>query len=339
MKQIVISRHGGIDVLQMQEKDDPQPSTKEVVIDVKASGVNFADILARKGLYPDAPKPPCVVGYEVAGIIHQTGEDVVNFKKGDRVLALTRFKGYADKVCVPMTQVFSIPNSLSFPKAAALPVNYLTAYQLLFVMGALSADESVLIHNAGGGVGLAALDIALHIGATPYGTASSAKHNFLKERGLHQAIDYRTKDFEKELMELTDGRGVELIIDPIGGKNWKKNYRCLRSTGRLGMFGVSTVSGNKKGKILPFLKLLSQIPLYNPIPLMNGNKGVFGVNVGHLWHEGAKIKIWMENILKGVEEGWIRPYVDQTFPLAEAGRAHAYIEDRRNTGKVVLESE
>ncbi len=336
MKQVVISRHGDVGVLQVRESADPEPAADEVVIKVKASGVNFADILARKGLYPDAPKPPCVVGYEVAGIVKQTGRHIVDFKAGDRALALTRFNGYADSVCVPARQVFAIPASLSFEQAAALPVNYLTAYQLLVTMGGLQEGESILLHNAGGGVGLAALDIALQIGAVTYGTASAGKHTFLKERGLQVAIDYHQSDFETEIMALTEGRGVELIIDPIGGKSWKKNYRCLRATGRLGMFGVSTVSGGQSGKIWPFLKLLSQMPWYNPVQLMNANKGVFGVNVGRLWREGEKVKGWMAALLEGLQAGWIRPYVDTTFPLSEAGRAHRYIEDRKNKGKVVL---
>lgn len=152
MQQIVITKYGDPDVLKIQEKKDPKPSAGEVLIKVKAIGVNFADILARKGLYPDAPKPPCVVGYEVSGIIETAGQGVDSSLVGNSVLALTRFNGYSDKVCVSENAVFTIPGSLDFEKAAAIPVNYLTAYQLLCVMGGLKKGESVLIHNAGGGV-------------------------------------------------------------------------------------------------------------------------------------------------------------------------------------------
>jgi len=336
MKQIVITKYGDTDVLKIKEGPDPKPSAGEVLIEVKAIGVNFADILARKGLYPDAPKPPCVVGYEVSGIIESVGQGVDNSLVDKSVLALTRFKGYSKKVCVPENQVFAIPESLNFESAAVIPVNYLTAYQLIHVMGGLEKGESVLIHNAGGGVGLAALDISLHLEATTYGTASAGKHEFLKQRGLHHPIDYRNQDFLSVIVNLTDGKGVELVIDPIGGKNWKKSYKALRSTGRLGMFGVSTVSESKMGRLLQFSKLLVQMPWYNPLGLMNANKGVFGVNLGHMWNERDKIAEWMKSILEGVEEGWVRPHVDKTFPFEQIGEAHAYIEERKNIGKVVL---
>jgi NADPH:quinone reductase-like Zn-dependent oxidoreductase len=194
MKQIFIVGHGGPDKLQLRESSDPHPVRGEIRIRVKASGVNFADILARQGLYPDAPKLPCVVGYEVSGTVDATGPGVDQSWVGRDVFALTRFGGYSDVVIVPEKQAFAKPASLSHEQAAAIPVNYLTAWQLLVVMGALRPEETVLVHNAGGGVGLAAIDIARHIGATIYGTASSGKHAFLMQRGLHEAIDYRTKD-------------------------------------------------------------------------------------------------------------------------------------------------
>ena len=336
MKHVVITRPGGIEVLKLESRPDPQPAKDEVAIRVKASGINFADILARKGMYPDAPKMPCVVGYEVAGIVEATGEDVDKNLLGRPVFALTRFNGYADLVTVPASQTFDKPDSLSFERAAAIPVNYLTAYALIVVMGSLRADESILIHNAGGGVGLAALDVAKKIGAATYGTASSGKHAFLKERGLDHAIDYRTRDWLPELMQLTDGRGVELILDPLGGGHWRKSYKALRATGRLGMFGVSTVAEPGAGGKLRMVKALVQMPIFHPLPLFAANKGVFGLNLGHLWHETGKIRAWMQALLGGVAAGWVRPYVDKSFPLDRAGEAHTYIESRKNIGKVVL---
>lgn len=211
MKQIVITKYGGPDVLEIQEKKDPTPSAGEVLIKVEAIGVNFADILARKGLYPDAPKPPCVVGYEVSGTVETAGPGVDSSILGKAVVALTRFNGYADRVCVAEKTVFPLPESLDFERAAAIPVNYLTAYQLLCVMGGLKKGESVLIHNAGGGVGLAALDISLHLGATTYGTSSVGKHSFLMGRGLNYPIDYRNQDFLSSIMSLTGGKGVEMV--------------------------------------------------------------------------------------------------------------------------------
>ena len=336
MKQVFIIGHGGPEKLRLRESADPDPAAGEIRIRVKASGVNFADILARRGLYPDAPKIPCVVGYEVSGTADAVGPGLDESWVGRDVFALTRFGGYSDVVLVTEKQIFEKPSPLSHEQAAAIPVNYLTAWQLLVVMGSLKPEETVLIHNAGGGVGLAAIDIARHIGATIYGTASSGKHAFLKQRGLHEAIDYRTKDWAIELKRLTKGKGVALITDPLGGNHWKKSFNALRSTGRLGMFGISVATTSKLLGPLRLLPVALGMPLFHPIPLMNRNRSAFGVNLGHLWQETGMIANWMQILLKGVADGWIRPHVDKTFPLAKAGEAQTYMEERKNTGKVIL---
>jgi NADPH:quinone reductase-like Zn-dependent oxidoreductase len=338
VKQVVTTATGGPDVLRVQESADPTPAGDEVRIRVAAAGVNFADIMARRGLYPDAPKLPATMGYEVSGVVDAVGPDAGTDLDGAEVFALTRFGGYADTVVVPRNQVFVKPASLSHAEAAALPVNYLTAWHLLVVAGSLTADETVLIHNAGGGVGLAAIDIGTHLGARLIGTASAGKHPFLAERGLHEAIDYRSTDWLREVMRLTDGRGVELVIDPMGGRHLRKSYKALRHTGRLGMFGISSSTESRLPGPLKLLGMATGLPLFHPVPLMNTNRGVFGVNLGHLWHEVDKIRIWCDAIVAGVADGWVRPHVDATFPLAEAGAAQAYVEARKNTGKVVLET-
>jgi len=335
MKQIVITKAGEPKVLKVQEKPDPQPHAHELLIHVRAAGVNFADILARKGIYPDAPKIPCVVGYEVSGVVKEVGDGVDASWLGKPVLALTRFGGYADMVVVPVRQVFEKSQKISFDQAAAIPVNYLTAWQLLVAMGGIKPEETVLVHNAGGGVGLAALDIIKHVGAKAIGTASARKHDFLKQRGYDHLIDYRTQDWPAALQEITDGKGVELILDPLGGSNWKKSYAALRHTGRLGMFGVSTLTEGGS-KIFSMIRFLLSLPKFNPLSLMNRNRGVFGVNMGHLWHEPDKVNEWFRQLLIGVEEGWITPHVDRTFKFEEAAEAHQYIEDRQNIGKVIL---
>src|ERR1044071_6451579 len=223
MRAIVTTGNGDVRVMKVETRPDPVPAQGEVLIRVKASGLNFADVLFRSGLYPDGPPKPCIMGYEVSGVIESRGEAVDRELLGQAVIAMTRFKGQAELVAVPEMQVFEKPANLSFEEAAAIPVNYLTAWALLVVMGSLQSGEAVLIHNAGGGVGLAALDIAKHIGAKTFGTASPSKHSLLKERGLDHAIDYRNQDWLPALMKLTDGRGVELVIDPLGGKNWEKS--------------------------------------------------------------------------------------------------------------------
>ncbi len=336
MKQVWIVATGGPENLQLREAPDSQPQAGELRIRVRASGINFADILARKGLYPDAPKLPAVVGYEVSGTVDAVGPQTDTGWIGKEVFALTHFRGYADAVVVPQALTFEQPAALSFEQAAAIPVNYLTAWQLLVVMGALKPGETVLIHNAGSGVGLAAIDIARHIGATIYGTASARKHAFLRQRGLHEPIDYTKLDWAREVTRLTQGRGVELITDPLGGPEWKKSYRALRHTGRLGMFGASTMIESRLPGPLKLLKVGLGMPWFNPVALMNQNRSVFGVNLGHLWHEAPKIEAWMKVLVDGVNAGWVRPHVDRTFPLAQAGEAQAYVESRKNTGKIVL---
>ncbi|HEU4714330.1 MAG TPA: medium chain dehydrogenase/reductase family protein [Pyrinomonadaceae bacterium] len=336
MRQIVTTGTGDIGVLKVQQKPDPTPREDQVIIRVRAAGLNFADILSRQGLYPDSPKKPCVMGYEVSGVVEEVGKDVDSSWKGKSVAAMTRFGGQSDMVAVKAMQIFEKPETLTFEQAAAIPVNYLTAYALLVVMGSLHAGESVLIHNAGGGVGLAAIEIAKKIGAVTYGTASPGKHEFLIERGLDHAIDYRKQDWFPVLKDLTGGRGVDLVIDPIGGAHWKKSYAALRATGRLGMFGISAVSANGLSGKLNMLKAAIQTPRFHPFGLLNKNRGVFGLNLGHMWHEPEKVAVWMREILRGVEEGWINPYVDRSFSFEEAGAAHRYLEERKNIGKVVL---
>jgi len=336
MRQVVTTTTGDVDVLKVQEKPDPRPGPGEVLIRVKAAGLNFADILSRQGLYPDSPPKPCVMGYEVSGVIEGAGDGVENEWIGKAVVAMTRFGGQSDLVVVNATQLFEKPQKLSFEEAAAIPVNYLTAYALIVVMGSLHEGESILIHNAGGGVGLAALEIAKKIGALTFGTASPSKHQFLTERGLDHAIDYRGQDWLPILKDLTQGRGVDLILDPIGGAHWKKSYAALRHTGRLGMFGVSTASANGLTGKLKLVKAALQMPLFHPLGMLNKNRGVFGLNLGHMWHEPDKVRVWMEEILKGVDEGWIKPHVDRSFTFDQAGEAHKYLEQRKNIGKVML---
>lgn len=336
MRAIVTTANGDASVMKVQELPDPSPAEGQVLVRVKAAGLNFADILARQGLYPDGPPKPCVMGYEVSGIVEAVGAGVDQALIGKSVIAMTRFKGQAELVVVPAAQIFEKPEELSFEEGAALPTNYLTAWALLVTMGGLQKDESVLIHNAGGGVGLAALDIARHIGARTFGTASTSKHEFLKKRGLDYAIDYRNQDWLPVLLDLTGGRGVELVIDPLGGDSWKKSYRALRSTGRMGVFGLSVASASGIRGKLNVLKAVALMPRYNPLGLMNRNKGVFGLNLGHMWGEGEKVAGWTRELLRGIAEGWIRPYVDHAFRFDEIAKAHGQLEGRKNIGKVVL---
>ncbi len=216
MRQIWIPKAGPPEVLEIREAPDPQPKRGEIRIRVQAAGVNFADIVGRLGIYPDLPPMPVVVGYEVAGRVDGVGDGVDSVWQDRDVLALTRFGGYSDVICVPEAQVAQRPDGMSAETGAALPVNYLTAYQLVCVMGGLRSRETMLVHSAGGGVGIAAIQLARHIGANVIGTASARKHEYLKQLGVGHCIDYRTEDFEQRVHEITHGAGVELVLDAVG---------------------------------------------------------------------------------------------------------------------------
>ena len=336
MRQVVIPRYGAPDVLEMREAPDPAPAKGEVRIRVRAAGVNFADILARLGLYPDAPKPPCVVGYEVAGRIDGVGASVTGFNDGDRVVALTRFGGYADLVTVPTEQVFHFPDVLSDSEAAAVPVTYLTAALALYRMAALAPGETVLIHNAGGGVGIAALQLARLRRAVVLGTASPLKHAALRSFGVEHTIDYRSADVAQAVREITRGRGVDVILDPIGGRSFLTSYRMLAPLGRLIIFGLSSAApGERRSFFRAFSAWLAN-PRFDPMSLINRNRGVFGLQVGHLWTERRQLAPIMEMLMSELSAQRIQPIVARTFPLEKAADAHRFIQSRQNIGKVVL---
>jgi NADPH:quinone reductase-like Zn-dependent oxidoreductase len=332
---MVIARRGGPEVFELREAPDPVPGPGEVRIRVRASGVNFADVLARIGLYPDAPPPPVVVGYEVAGVIDAQGDGVTTFHDGDRVVALTRFGGYADVVVVPVSHVFAPAETLSDAEAASVPVTYLTAALALYRLAALRAGETVLVHNAGGGLGIAATQLAGLRRAIVYGTASSGKHGALRSFGVAHAIDYRHADVGVEIAKLTGGRGVDVVLDPIGGPSFQESYRMLAPLGRLVMLGVSSVASERR-RLGRVVRTWWAMRSFNPLSLINRNRGVFGLNVGHLWEERRILQPIMELIMTELAAGRLRPVIARTFPLERAADAHRFIQDRANIGKVVL---
>lgn len=336
MRQVWIPKIGEPEVLEVREAPDPLPGPGQVRVRVEASGINFADILARMGLYPDAPKLPAVVGYEVAGTVDGVGDRVENLRDGDRVVCMTRFGGYSDVLCVPFQAVRRQPDNLDSQGAASIPVNYLTAWLMLVRLGNLRAGDRVLVHACAGGVGLAAVQICRHFGADVIGTASAGKHERLRDMGVAECIDYRTRDFEEAVAELTDGKGVDIVLDAVGGKSFARSYRCLDSFGRLFVFGASSLAPSSKRSLGAALLGLWRMPTFKPLSLMSFNRGVFGVNLGHLWHRGDEMAAMLGEILDLFADGTFRPVVDRAFPFAAAAEAHRYIQERRNFGKVVL---
>jgi synaptic vesicle membrane protein VAT-1 len=336
MRQVCITRYGSPDVLQLQEAPDPCLTANAVRIAVHAIGINFADIMARQGLYPDCPKPPVVVGYEVAGRVEEVGADVTTFATGQAVLALTQFGGYADQVLVPESQVFPLPETMSFTEAAALPVNYLTAALMLYHCGRLQTGEHVLIHGAAGGVGLAAVQLCQLRQAELYATASVGKHAFLHQQGVQHTFGYDPKALATAISTLTAGRGVDIVLDPRGGRAFAQSYHLLAPLGRLIMFGASRMSSGLRRRPLSVLWHYLRMPRFHPVQLMQGNTTVIGVHLGRLWEQTALFNQTMVHLLDLYRQDLIRPVIAQQFPLAEAPAAHKFIQERRNMGKVLL---
>jgi NADPH:quinone reductase-like Zn-dependent oxidoreductase len=334
MRAVVITRHGGPNVLKVQERPDPALGAGEVRIAVAAAGINFADVMARMGLYQDAPKPPCVVGYEVAGTILELGEGVSEshpaLAHGQRVVAGTQFGGHASQVAVPADDVVALPDRLSFEQGAAIPVNYATAWAGLIGYGNLQRGERVLVHSAGGGVGIAATQIAKRHGGEVIGTASPGKHAQITELGCDRAIDYTASGWER------DAGTFDVILDAVGGRSFRTSYALLRPGGRLVAFGASAVVSGQRRNLLTALRTVARMPRFNVIKQMSESKAVIGLNMLTLWKDRGSLQPWIGPLAQMLDDGTIDPVVAGAFSFEEAGAAQTTITERRNVGKVVL---
>ncbi len=330
MRAVVITKHGGPNALEVQERPDPPLGPGQVRIDVAAAGINFADVMARMGLYPDAPKTPCVVGYEVAGTVLELGDGVEGVSPGQRVFAGTQFGGYASQVVASAGDVLSLPDRLSFEQGAAIPVNYGTAWAALLGYGSLRAGERVLVNSAGGGVGIAATQIAKRTGAEVYGTASPGKHARIRELGVDHAIDYTSPGWERGLP------AFDVILDAVGGKSFRTSYSLLRPGGRLVAFGASALVSGERRNVVTALRTVLRMPRFNMIKQMSESKAVIGLNMLALWKDRGTLEPWIGPMREMLDDGTIEPVVAGAFPFEEAGAAQAMIVERRNVGKVVL---
>jgi NADPH:quinone reductase-like Zn-dependent oxidoreductase len=338
MRAITITRHGGPGVLEVRESPDPTPGEGQVRVAAKACGLNFAEVMARQGLYPDAPKPPCVVGYEGAGVIDAVGPGVKGLKEGDRVLYLSRFGGHASHVVVPVAQAVPMPEKMTFEQGAAIPVVYLTAYHMLFRVARVRPRERVLVHMAAGGVGIAVLQLARTVegGLELFGTASASKHDKLRELGCDHPIDYRSLDYVAEVRRLTNGEGVDVVLDALGGPDWTKGFDLLREGGMLVAFGLANANTGKTRNLFKVLGQILRVPRFTPMKLMDVNKAVSGVNVGHMWSRVDMLREEIDEVVKLFEKGVVDPVIDGTYPFERAGDAHERLGQGKNVGKVLL---
>jgi NADPH:quinone reductase-like Zn-dependent oxidoreductase len=341
MQAVVLPRHGPPEVLLVEERADPQAAAGQVRIRVEAAGLNFSDLLARVGIYPDAPKVPSVLGYEVAGVVDNVGSGVDGIRPGDRVVAATRFGGFAELVVANAADMLILPESMSTVDAAAIPVNYGTAYAALFVMGGVRGGDRVLIHSAGGGVGIAATQLARHLGAMVIGVGSAAKHERMRKEGADHVVDYRSQDVATEVLRITDGEGVDIILDPIGPTSLRQDWKVLRPGGRVIAYGVSQVQTGEKRNMMAAMRMLlafpfATMPWWQSAGMMNQNKGVFGLNVLHWWDQEGGLARLLTPIRELIDTGVVRPVVDSTFTFDQAADAHRRLMSGETIGKVVL---
>lgn len=327
MRAVAIERFGGPAALRVVERPDPRPGRGEALVRIRAAGVNRADLLQRRGAYP-APEgaPPDVPGLEHAGEVVSTGDGVEGWAPGDRVMGLLAGGGYAELAVAPASTLLPVPAGLSWVEAGAIPEVFLTAADALFERGRLAAGERALVHSAGGGVGTAALQLARAGGASAvFGTASAAKLAGLAERGLalDVAIDYRRESFADVVAERTGGEGVHVILDTVGGDYWEANLASLAVLGRLVVVGLL---GGARAELD-----LRQV--------MRGRMTIVGTVLrARSVAEKARLSAeFRSRFLPRFETGELRPVVDRSFPLEEAGSAHEWMEENRNLGKIVLE--
>lgn len=335
---LVITRFGDTGVLKMQSVAVASMTDDSVRIQVKAAGVNFADLQMRMGLYPEAPKVPFVPGYEIAGEIIEAGANVKSLKVGDRVLAGTKFGGYVTEIVLPEFQVRKLPDHLSFAEGASIPVNFMTAWVALVHMARVREGDRVLIESAAGGVGVAATQIAARAGARVTGVVSSdRKAQAVLDLGASEVR--LNSEWESKTMA---NEKFDVILNASGGKLLKRSLERLEPCGRVVSFGVSSAIGGNKRSIFKVASTLVSSPIILPLQLMMKNIGIYGLNVLQLFSEPedrSKPTLLMrslDSVLQEFEKKHFRVIVGKEFPLEEGGAAHLHLQGRGNIGKVVL---
>ncbi|QLD91152.1 NADPH:quinone oxidoreductase family protein [Natronomonas salina] len=321
MRAAEITEFGDADVLDVSETDRPEPREGQVLIDVEAAGINFADIMQRRGHYQGGPEPPYVPGMEVAGTIAETG-DGVDRDEGEEVVSLVNGGGYAEYAIADARGLLDVPGDMSYEEAAGFPVQWLTAHNCLHEWGEIEEGETVLIHAAAGGVGSAAVQLADEAGAEVVGTASTEeKLEMAADLGMDHGIRYTEEDFVDRVDEITDGAGVDLVLDGIGSDTTDRSLDALASFGRMVSYGAA---GGEPGRP-------------NTADLLFGNKRVIGYHLGRaIDQKPMKVMGAVPELTQLLGDGTLEVQVGHTFDLEEAAEAHQFIEDRKSSGKVVL---
>lgn len=335
---LVLTGYGGYDKVKLQvKKGKPALKSGEVMVRVKACGLNFADLMARQGLYDRLPSPPVTPGMECSGIIEAVGEDVTDRKVGDKVLVLNRSGLWQEVVVVPTLHTFPMPEGMSFEEAAALPVNYVTAYMMLFDFGHLRPNQSVLIHMAAGGVGIAATQLSKTVKeVTIFGTASASKHEVISEGGVTHPIDYRTRDYVEEVRKINP-KGVDIVLDPLGGSDTQKGYNLLKPMGKLISYGAANMLSGQKKNLFAVAKTWYQQFTVHTLSLCQNNRAICGFHLGYL--DSELVVDVMNSLLELYQQGKIKPRIDSTYHFEQVGDAMRRMQERGNIGKIILTTE
>ncbi|MGW0435713.1 NAD(P)H-quinone oxidoreductase [Micromonospora sp. NPDC003197] len=322
MRAITIAEPGGPDVLTWTEVPDPEPGSGEVVVDVRASAVNRADLLQRQGNYAPPPGASAYPGLECSGVISATGPGVSGWQVGDVVCALLSGGGYAERVAVPAGQLLPVPAGVDPVEAAALPEVACTVWSNLVQSAHLSMGETLLVHGGGSGIGTFAIQLGVALGVTVVVTARPAKHERLRQLGATHTIDYTSQDFVEEIRRLTDGRGADVILDIMGAAYLGRNVAALATGGRLVVIGMQ---GGRKAE-LDLGALLAK----------RGSVSAAALRSRPVEEKAAIVRGVREEVWPLVESGAIGPIVDRRIPMAQAAEAHRIIESNDHLGKVLL---
>lgn len=338
MRAVVLTGFGGLKSVKVLKKPEPTVGEGEVLIRVKACGLNFQDLMVRQGVIDSLPKTPFILGFECAGEIEQVGEGVEKVSVGDRVVALPEFRAWAELVTVPVQYVFPIPADLSFHDAAALTMNYIVAYILLFELGGLTPGKSVLVQSAGGGVGQAVAQLSKTVdNVTIIGVASKNKHEAIKSTIDH--LLERGTDYASEVRKLSPD-GVDIVLDCLCGEECNRGYSLLKPMGKYVLYGSANVVTGETKSIFSAARSWWQVDKVSPIKLFDENKTLSGLNLRHLLHQqnGAPYVAKIFDKVIGLwKEGKIKPVVDSTYALEDVPEAMQLMHDRKNVGKIVLD--
>lgn len=331
-RRVVVTRYGQPEVLRLEEAALVEPGPGEARVRVRATGVAFADVLMRHGVYPGTPKPPFAPGYDVAGVIDAVGPGVDELRPGDPVVGLTVRGGYAESLVAPAADLVRAPEGLDPAEATCVVLNYLTAWQCLHRKARVRAGERVLVHGAAGGVGTALLQLGRLAGLELLGTASRAKHEVVRANGA-TPIDYRSEDFAERIAALSPP-GVDAVFDGVGGRNVWRSYRCLRRGGRLVGYGATTALS---GRGASFAALAATVALVSLLGLLPDGRRAWFYRVEAEKRRAPKAyRKDLATLLDLLARGEIRPLVAERLPLEHAARAHEMLERSAFAGKVVL---